>query len=134
MTDPILIRPESALGPTDVYATPADLDASLGSASGTGTVERRNVALILASRWVAYRVGMIVTDTEIPASVPTVTYIPARPAWRDATIAAAVRFYRSPDVPWGAAGGLGDAAVYVSRSMPEVELMLLGQRVAFGVA
>ena len=53
---------------------------------------------------------------------------------RQATIAVAVRILKSPDVPWGAAGGLGDVAVYVKNRMPEVELMLLGFRQSWGVA
>lgn len=127
-------RPAAALGPTDTYATPDEFAASIGAASGPVATERRNLALILATRWVAYRIGMVVTDDVLPIAVPDVNPVPARPAWREATVAAAVRFYRSPDVPWGAAGGLGDSAVYVRTAMPEVELILLGQRVGWGIA
>ena len=59
--------------------------------------------------------------------------VPVRSSWRQATIAAAVRFYKSPDVPFGVAGGW-DMATYVRMSIPDVDLLLLGQRERFGIA
>ena len=56
----------------------------------------------------------------------------APPACRSATLAAAVRFYKGPDVPFGLAGS--DLTSYVTRTMSEVDLALVGSRVDFGIA
>jgi hypothetical protein len=121
------------LGPEDSYASDDDLVAIIGANAGGQT--RRALSLLLATRWVAYRIGVPVTD-DPPADVevePTVQLVAAPYAVRQATLAAAVRFYRSPDVPFGVAGGW-DEAVYVRMSMPEVELLLFGQRQRWGIA
>jgi hypothetical protein len=117
----------------EVYATVQDLATVLGGV--TGQDDRLTVALILASRWVDYHLGKTVTDHEVDWTAPiTLDVVDSRPSVHLATIAAAVRFYKSPDVPWGVAGGLGDVATYVKTTMPEVALILLGQREAWGIA
>lgn len=128
-------RPTAPLGPTDTYATLADLEPRLGPTSDVPTLDRRALVLILATRWVAYRIGAVVTDELLdPATTPLIpTPVACRPAVRQATVAAAVRFDKSPDVPFGVAGGW-DMATYVRMSMPDVDLMLYGQRRAFGIA
>jgi hypothetical protein len=126
--------PITPLGPEDAYASDAELVAVIGPSANSATVERRAVALLLATRWVAYRIGVPVTDDPVDVDVPpTIHAVPATAAVRQATLAAAVRFYKSPDVPWGVAGGW-DEAVYVRQSMPEVELILFGQRRRWGIA
>lgn len=133
MTEPPA-RPVADLGLMDSYAPLADLDLALGSPSTDATRERRNLCLLLATRYVAYRVGAVVTDTEVPVPlVGDVSPVPARPAWRRATVAAGVRFFKSEEVPFGVAGGW-DMATYVRQSIPDVDLMLYGQRTGFGIA
>ncbi len=132
MTDAIELPPEWELGPLDVFAAPAELRAALGN---VGDSNRLGVALLVATRWVLHRLGYTFTDTEVPTD-PTaivVTPVPVRASWRQATIAAAVRFYKSPDVPFGVAGGF-DMATYVRMSIPDVDMILMGQRERFGVA
>lgn len=133
MIDP----PPVVLGPTDVFADPAELLSYLGGSTVGRSSEhdqRRNLALIAGSRWVAYRVGVGLTDDPIPPGDVVVTPVPARPQWRAATLVVATRFYRSPDAVFGAMGGFGDDAVYVRASIPEAELLLVGQTASFGVA
>ena len=123
------------LGPEDAYASDDDLVSIIGASSGGVQQTRRAIALILATRWVAYRIGTPVTDDPIDwlDHEPNLALVPCPAAVRVATLAAAVRFYKSPDVPWGVAGGW-DEAVYVRTAMPEVELLLYGQRERFGIA
>lgn len=135
LPDPPLPTPIPSLGPYDAFASMADLEGVIGAAAGASAVRRRELALLLATRWVAYRIGIPVTDELLDPTAPAggVTVVPARASWALATLTAAVRFYKSPDVPWGVAGGW-DEAVYVRQSMPEVELQLLGQRELWGIA
>lgn len=132
MTLPAPITP---IGARDVYASMADLESVIGAAAGAEQIRRRELALIMATRWVAYRIGVPVTDDPLDPDVPSVGVdaIAAPASWTAATLAAAVRFYKSPDVPWGVAGGW-DEAVYVRTAMPEVELILFGQRQRWGIA
>lgn len=127
-------RPVADLGPRDVYAPLSDLDAQLGGPGDSSAADRRALCLIIATRWVAYRVGAVVTDDTLDPTIPLeVQAVPARPAWRQATVAAAVRFWQSPTVPFGVAGGW-DMATYVRMSIPDVDLLLYGQRARFGIA
>jgi hypothetical protein len=138
MTDPI--EPPFLLGPADTFASPEELASYLGGVSGgpgraaSTHDQRRNLALIAASRWVAYRIGIGVTDDPIPPGDVTVTPVDARPAWRAATLVVATRFYRSADAVFGAMGGFGDDAVIVRAAIPEAELLLVGQTVSWGIA
>lgn len=117
----------------EVYASLSELATVLGGV--TGQDDRLTAAIILASRWVDYHLGNTVDDDLVDWTAPiTLDVVDCRPAIHQATIAAAVRFYKSPDVPWGVAGGLGDVATYVKTTMPEVSLILLGQRQAWGIA
>lgn len=116
-----------------VYASLSELAGVLGGV--TGQDDRLSAALILASRWVDYHLGNSVTDHDVDWTAPyTLNVQDCRPSIHSATLAAAVRFYKSPEVPWGVAGGLGDVAAYVKTTMPEVALMLLGQRHSWGIA
>ena len=131
----VLLDTQLALGARDTYASMADLEAVIGASAGESQVRRRELCLIAATRWVAHRIGAPVTDELLDPGAPSVgvNTVPAKAAWAQATLEAAVRFYKGPDVPWGVAGGW-DEAVYVRQNMPEVELILFGHRVAWGVA
>jgi hypothetical protein len=131
---PELQRPVITLGPTDSYAPMSDLDAALAATTtDPGTVERRSLALLVGTRYVAYRVGGRLDELAISYPVGTITVVDARPAWRTATVAGAVRFMKSAEVPFGVAGGW-DMATYVRQTIPDVDLLLYGQRSAFGIA
>ena len=118
-----------ALETLKAYATPDDLVAVIG---GPADTSRLAVALVTASEWVALRVGEALLNPDMAPVGPYVIESVSCPAqWRAATIAAAVRFYKGPDVPFGLAGT--DLTAYVRSTMPEVDLALLGQRTDFGV-
>jgi hypothetical protein len=115
---------------TPVYASAAELKSVLGIPADRSD-DRVDLALVAASRWVDFRIG--VASTNDPITLPlTLGVVPSTAAIHDATVAAAVRFYKSADVPFGVAGQ--DMAVYVRTGMPDVELLLLGHRQTFGVA
>ncbi len=130
-------QPTFTLGALDVFASPAELRGALVLPDAPGpSVDRKvAIALMVASRHVLHVLGYAFTDTEVPAdpAAITVVAVDVRSSWRQATIAAAVRYYKSPDVPYGVAGGW-DMATYVRQSIPDVDMMLLGERVAFGIA
>ncbi len=132
MTEEPIPPPEWVLGLFDVFASPAELRAALGN---VGDTNRLGMALLVATRWVLHRLGYTFTDTELPAdpAAITVTPVAVRSSWRQATIAAAVRFYKSPEAPFGVLGGF-DMATYVRMSIPDVDMLLLGERMRFGVA
>lgn len=115
----------------NVYASRAELSSVLGGTI-TGADDRLDMALIVASRWVEYRVGLDVTEADLSAPY-TLVVVACHPAYKAATLAAAVRFFKAADAPWGVAS-LGDMSAYVKTSMPDVELLLMGQRQAFGLA
>ena len=127
-----------------VYATTSALAAILGQP--TGQDERLATALVMASRYadkvVGYNIGSRVAgdDPELPidstpVSYPlTVTPVEVPIGAQQATLIYAGRFMRSPDIPFGAAGGLGDFAVRVFADVPEAEMHLLGLRESWGVA
>lgn len=118
---------------TDVYASRSDLSAAIGGTI-SGADDRLDLAVLVASRWVDYRVGNDVVESDLTAPY-TLTVVACPPAWKAATIAAAVRFLKSPDVPFGVAGMDGSGmTAYVRSSMPEVELLLFGHRMAWGMA
>ena len=134
MTDPL--PPTWTLGPLDSFAAPAELRPALGQLTGEVNDRRVAVALLVATRHVLHVMGYAIDDDEVIPADPAaldVTTVPVRSSWRQATIAAAVRFYKSPDVPFGVAGGW-DMATYVRMSIPDVDLLLLGQRERFGLA
>ena len=126
------------------YASTADLAAILGQP--TGQDERLATALVMASRYadkvVGYNIGSRVAgdDPELPIdSTPvespiTLTVQPVPIGARQATLIYAGRFMRSPDVPFGVAGGLGDLAIRIFANVPEAEMALFGLRDEWGVA
>ena len=135
MTLPDPFPPVYELGPLDVFASPAELRQYLGNITGEANERRMAVALLVGTRNVLHSLGYTFTDLEVPEDPAAIDVValPVRSSWRQATIAAAVRFFKSPDVPFGVAGGW-DVATYVRMSIPDVDMLLLGERVAFGIA
>lgn len=121
-----------------VYADLGALKAVVGNPAGQD--DRLHIALVMASRWVDRTIGRNAADAEVPidatpVDVPvSIDVVPVDIGIRNATVVAAARFLRSPDIPFGAAGGLGDLAVYVKADIPEAEAHLLGLRTKWGVA
>jgi hypothetical protein len=115
---------------TRVYASEAELNAILGRPVGSSD-DRTVLALIAASRWVDYRIGLAFDDA--PVTLPAVLeVVPSTPGIHGATLVVAVRAYKGPDVPFGVAGE--DLTAYVRSSIPDAELLLYGQRQRFGIA
>lgn len=59
--------------------------------------------------------------------------VPVDVGVRQASLVAATRFLRSPDVPFGVAGGLGDLAIRIYADIPEAELHLTGLHQSWGI-
>jgi len=117
-----------------VYVSPEDVRAAVGAAAGASQDDRLTTVAILGSRYVDGIVGTLVADESTAVPPYTVEVVPCPPAWRLAALAAAVRFSKSPDLPFGAVGGLGDSAVYVrGTSIPEADLILTGHRLSWGI-
>jgi hypothetical protein len=117
-----------------VYVTIDDVRQATGAATGPVQDDRLATVAILGSRYVDGVTGTLVADVD---AIPpyTLELVPCPPAWRLAALAAAVRYSKSPDLPFGAVGGLGDAAVYVrGTSIPEADLILAGHRLSWGIA
>lgn len=131
--------PTWELGELDTFASPEEMRAALGDV-GAGNALRLSLSLLVATRHVLHALGYTIVGPEPPADLPAypdpIEIVPVAvpvATWRTATIAAAVRFYKSPEVPFGVAGGW-DMATYVRQSIPDVDMMLIGERVAFGIA
>jgi hypothetical protein len=125
-------EPEPEAEPIPVYCDEADVARALGLPASTPGSEKLQAAAIYGSRYV----DLVIGNEPAPSVGPpyTTLRVPCEPAWTQGAIVAAVRFTKSPDVPFGAAGGLGDLAVYVrGTSIPEVDLLLTGHRQAFGI-
>ena len=119
---------------TDVYASRTELRALVGAGSGDVLDDRLDMTLIAATRWVMYRVGVDVADDDDDLEAPyTLTVVATTPARKAATLAAATRFWKAPEVPFGVAG-FGEYGVSVKTSIPEADVLLLGQREDFGFA
>lgn len=107
---------------------------SLRDAVGVQTGGSDFVALccILGTQWVKARVG-VPLDTDPVADAPVeVVYEPTTIGRRQAALSAAVRFYNSPQAPFGVLGS-GDAMAYVSgKGIPEADLALAGERTEAG--
>jgi hypothetical protein len=118
-----------------VYASLEEAARAIGVEQTSGVDDRLALALILASRWVDYRVGRTsAADLDTSLTRPYEVTVVARPAGQVmATLSAAVRFYAAPDVPFGVLS-VGDIGMAVRSSIPEAELHLLGQRTAWGIA
>jgi hypothetical protein len=118
-----------------VYVSVEDVRHATGAAAGAVQDDRLATVAILGSRYVDLFTGTIVEDESGAVPPYTLEVVPCPPAWRLAALAAAVRYSKSPDLPFGAVGGLGDAAVYVrGTSIPEVDLILAGHRLSWGIA
>lgn len=118
----------------DVYASRAELRSLVGAGTSTELDTRLDMTLIVATRWVMYRVGVDVgaTDDELEAPY-TLAVVATTPARKAACLAAATRFWKAPEVPFGVMG-MGDYGVSIKTSIPEAEVLLLGQRSDFGFA
>jgi hypothetical protein len=116
-----------------VYASADDLRAIVApSTNAQGLDERLDAAVLLGTLYVDRRLGNPVVEEW--ANPPyDLELVPCPPSWQQAALVAAVRFYKSADVPFGVVGGLADYAVRVRMEMPEVDLILSGQ-VGFLVA
>jgi hypothetical protein len=128
-------QPVYALGPLDVFASIDELKRAL-PLSGPYHERHGALALLAASRHVLHTVGYLIDDdVDVPVDPAPIVVVPVacRSSWRIATLDAAVRFYKGMEVPFGVAGGW-DMATYVRMSIPDVDLALLGERVAFGIA
>lgn len=110
----------------DVYARLSDLALIVtGGTAVTGFEDRLATALVLGSRYVDDRLGNPVDDTPVaqPYDDTTVSVVSCDPRWRQATLVAATRFYKSTDVPFGVVGGW-EYAVRAQGAIPEVDLIL----------
>lgn len=112
----------------DTYVSADDLKAVVAPGSGSVNDDRLDSAAYLGSRFVDRKLGNPVVEdwTTFPLS-GGLTVVPCPPSWRQAALVAAVRFYKSSDVPFGVVGGLADYAVRVRMEIPEVDLILTGQ-------
>lgn len=118
-----------------VYASRTELATALGVTGASGLDSKLDLALVVASRWVDEYTGTTYTQENIDQDgTLTLTLTDCPPSFKQATIVAAARFYKSPDVPFGIAGGLGDLAVRIKQSIPEAEVLLMGRRVSWGIA
>ena len=127
--------PEFALGPLDVFASPAELVPHTGSVAGAAAERRVAMALLTATRYVLFKLGYSFADEPIPADPAplTVTPVAVRASWHDACLIAAVRYWNSPSTPFGVTAGW-DLAAYVRWSIPDADLVLLGERQRWGIA
>lgn len=119
----------------DVYVSTADIKAATG-VSDDREDDLARIA-VLATQWVLFRVGELTqADNPVmdPAGPYTLTVIATTPGRRAAALAAATRFWNSPQAPFGIIGGLTDAPTYVSGvRIPEAELALLGEKTGFPI-
>jgi hypothetical protein len=119
---------------TDVYASRAELRALVGAGANADLDTRLDWTLIAATLWVRYRVGDDVATDDADITTPgTLTVVATTAAKHAATLAAATRFWKSPEVPFGVMG-MGDYGVTVKTSIPEAEALLVGQKSDFGFA
>lgn len=121
------------------YASLADLKLRLAIPTATTTMDDAlALALVAGTRWVDWRIGDLdvvaddawtgdADDLEVEAT-PAANYVLA-------TVAAAVRYHKSVEVPFGVAGMNDDGMVaYVKSSIPEAELLLESVTVSWGIA
>lgn len=119
---------------TDVYASRAELRALVGAGASADLDTRLDMTLIAATRWVMFRCGDDVGADDDALEAPySLTVIAATPARKAATLAAATRFWKAPEVPFGVMGA-GEYGISIKTSIPEAEVLLMGQREDFGFA
>lgn len=115
----------------DVYISADDVRSAVGVKTGGDDLVNR--VAILGTDWTQWYAGETVTTVPVDAPV-TLNVVPASAGRISAALAAAVRFYNSPQAPFGVLGS-GDTLAYVSgQRIPEAELAMLGERKAFGIA
>lgn len=120
------------------YASLAALKAKL--AIPTAETARDNdlaLALVAATRWVDWRIGdldVAADDAWTGAAADLAVATTPKANYVLATLAAAVRFTKSADVPFGVAG-MNDQGVvaFVRSSIPEAEILLGEARVSWGI-
>ncbi len=127
--------PTFALGPLESFASAADFRREMGDVRGVDNERWIALALLAGTRHVLLTTGYAFDEQPVPPDVELadLVIVESVASWRIAAAAAAVRFYKSMAVPFGVAGGW-DMATYVRMSIPDVDLLLVGERVAFGIA
>lgn len=110
----------------DVYCRLEDFAQKVtGGTAITGFEDALAQAAILGSRYVDSRLGIPYSDQPVgaPYGTATVNVVDCDPRWRAGAAVAAVRFYKSAEVPFGVVGGW-EYAVRAQGSIPEVDLIL----------
>jgi hypothetical protein len=116
-----------------VYATVEAVQRVLGGVGGQD-VDRIAWALVAASYTVDGYLGRAADPVEVDQSAPIrVEAVPTTGGIRSATIAVAVRFYKNPE-NWSGVLAPETVGVYVARYVADLDLYLIGQREAWGIA
>lgn len=114
------------------YATRAQLIQVVGARPDEEEMLDR--VLAAGTLYVDFKVGNTVSDEDLISpgedGLEVVDGCPA--AYTQACLAAAVRFLRSPETPFGLTG-IGEAGFYVKTSIPECDVILFGHRQSFGL-
>lgn len=84
--------------------------------------DRAQVAVTAASDWIDARLGVVDRLDPVPARV------------HQLALNAALRFYHDPEAPYGVIAGTGDVPMYMRSIATDLEPLLLGLRVGFGIA
>lgn len=100
------------------YALIADLEPFLGGALDN---ERAQRALDAATEHIDAVCGQTFTDP-VPASI------------EQACVQVAVRYYRDPEAPFGVIQAATEGASYTKNAIPDLDHLLIGHRVSWGVA
>jgi hypothetical protein len=118
---------------TQAYASAYDLADAIGiDEIDESLLARLTLAVASASNFIKYKVGVAVEEED---DLTEITIVDCKASWKQATIVAAVRFYQSPNVPFGTSGMGGDGMTsWVSKSIPEVDLLLFGEKRSWGIA
>ena len=121
------------------YAPLADLKSALAvPAVETSYDDDLARALVTATRWIDIYIGdsTVAADDGWTGAAADLTVEATPPAALvTATLALAVRFHKSPSVPFGVAGMSDQGIVaYVRSSVPEIGILLFGRRQSFGIA
>lgn len=110
----------------DVYCRLEDIAPKVtGGTAISGFEDSLAQAVILGSRYVDDRLGIPYSDQPVspPYGTATVNVVDCDPRWRAGAAVAAVRYYKSADIPFGVVGGW-EYAVRAQGSIPEVDLIL----------
>lgn len=100
------------------YAEVADLEPYLG---GALDAERAQRAIDAAGEHVDGVCGQTFADP-VPAAI------------EQATVQIAVRYYRDPEAPFGVIQAATEGAAYTKNAIPDLDHLLLGHRVEWGIA